>query len=89
MPRTVEEVRAELTTVNSAIQELISGRRLTQLRVGSGDFARLYVHQEISLDNLQSLRADLLQELAQLENTDGITFRKESNIVMVTSKFRR
>ena len=89
MPRTIEEVRAELNTVNSAIQSLIAGNRLTQLRVGSGDFARLYVNQEISLESLRQNRAELLQELAELENTDGIKFRKDSNIVMVTGKFRR
>lgn len=89
MPRTIEEVRAELNTVNSAIQSLIAGNRLTQLRVGSGDFARLYVNQEISLESLRQIRAELLQELAELENTDGIKFRKDSNIVMVTGKFRR
>ena len=89
MPRTIEEVRAELNTVNSAIQSLIAGNRLTQLRVGSGDFARLYVNQEISLESLRQIRAELLQELSELENTDGIKFRKDSNIVMVTGKFRR
>lgn len=89
MPRTIEDVSKELATVNAAIQDLIAGKRLVQLRVGSGDFARLYVNQEVSLENLKELRNELLQELAQLENTDGIKFRNETNIVMVTGKFRR
>lgn len=88
MPRTILEVQAELTTVNAAIQELITGTRLTQLRVGSGDFARLYVNQEVSLENLQLIKQQLLQELAALENTDGITFRTNSNVRTVTRKFR-
>lgn len=88
MPRTILEVQAELTTVSAAIQELITGTRLTQLRVGSGDFARLYTHQEVSLENLQEIRQQLLQELAALENTDGIVFRTNSNVRTITRKFR-
>lgn len=89
MPRTIEDVSKELATVNAAIQDLIAGERLVQLKVGSGDFARLYVSQELSLENLKEVRNELLQELAQLENTDEIKFRNETNIVMVTGKFRR
>jgi hypothetical protein len=88
MPRTILEVQAELTTVSAAIQELITGTRLTQLRVGSGDFARLYTHQEVSLENLQEIKQQLLQELADLENTDGIVFRTNSNVRTITRKFR-
>lgn len=89
MPRTVIEVRKELNTVNAAIQELISGKKLKELRVGSGDFARLYQFQEVSLENLRMVRDELVQELAVLEGTDELIFRKNCNIPLVVTKFRR
>jgi hypothetical protein len=89
MPRTILEVQAELNTVNSAIQQLIAGTRLTELRVGSGDFARLYRYQELSLDNLQAIRDELLQELAALNQEDGLKFRKMSNVLLKVTKFSR
>ena len=88
MPRTIQEVQAELNTVNAAIQETIRGTRLTQLRVGSGDFARLYVHQEVTIENLKLIREELLQELEILQPSGGIQFRTDSNIRTITRKFR-
>jgi len=89
MPRTILEVQAELNTVNSAIQQLIAGTRLTELRVGSGDFARMYKHQEISLDALQDIRDGLLQELAELNQENGLQFRKMSTVQLKVTKFQR
>lgn len=89
MPRTIAIVQAELTTVSAAIQNLIAGDRLTELRVGSGDFARLYRFQEITLDNLQAIRDELLQELAILNQEDGLQFRKMSNVLLKVTKFSR
>jgi hypothetical protein len=89
MPRTILEIQAELTTVSAAIQDLIAGRRLTELRVGSGDFARLYRYQEITLDNLQAIRDELIQELAVLNQENGLQFRKMSNVLLKVTKFSR
>jgi hypothetical protein len=88
MPRTLAEVQADLTTVNSALQELISGNRLTQLRIGSGDFARFYQYQEITFENLTLVKNELLQELAILNSEPAITFRKMCNIPLTVVKFR-
>lgn len=88
MAKTLAQVQAELVTVNAAIQEVISGTRLTQLRVGSGDFARLYVNQEVSLESLYAIQALLLAEEQQLVSSDGIKFRKETHIPLVVTKFR-
>lgn len=88
MPRTLAEVQADLTTVNSALQELISGNRLTQLRLGSGDFARFYQYQEITFENLTLLKNELLQELAVLSDESPLKFRKMCNIPLTVVKFR-
>lgn len=90
MARTITEVQAELNTVNSALQELISGRRLTQLRIGSGEFARLYQYQELTFDALKQEQQNLLDELAILENaSSSLQFRGTSFIPLTVSKFMR
>lgn len=88
MSRTATEIQADLDIVNSAIQNLISGKRLTQLRIGSGDFARLYQYSEISYDVLKGLKDELTQELATITiESDGIKFRKQSHVPLTVKKF--
>lgn len=90
MARTVTEVQAELDTVNAALQELIAGKRLTQLRIGSGEFARLYQYQEITFDTIKTEQQDLLMELATLENAqNSISFRNNSFVPLTVNKFMR
>lgn len=90
MARTVTEVQAELDTVNAALQELIAGRRLTQLRIGSGEFARLYQYQELTFDALKSEQQDLMMELRSLESeSTSIKFRSNANIPLTVVKHRR
>lgn len=88
MARTIAEVQADLTTVNAALQNLIAGKRITQLRLGSGDFARQYQYQEITYDVLKAEQADLTQELAALQSEPQMQFRTMSNIPLNISKFR-
>jgi hypothetical protein len=57
---TLAEAEAQLATVNTAIQQLISGKKVTELHVGSGAFQRFYKYQECSMENLLQLRAELL-----------------------------
>jgi hypothetical protein len=90
MARTIVEVQAELATVNAALQELISGRRLTQLRIGSGEFARLYQYQELTYENLKLEQQNLLDELSVLQTeTSSVTLRGNSFIPLTVNKFMR
>lgn len=90
MARTITEVQAELDTVNAALQELIAGRRLTQLRIGSGEFARLYQYQELTFDTLKAEQQDLTMELATLESAgSSIAFRSNSFVPLTVNKFMR
>lgn len=88
MPRTIAEIQAELTTINAALQEIIAGNRLTQLRVGSGEFARLYVFAELTYENLVKERDKLNEELSHLQDEEP-SFRKYSHIKLVVTKFGR
>lgn len=89
MARTSQQIQAELSTINAALQELVSGTRLTRLQVGSGEFARIYEHQELSYENLKQEKAELVAELATLTPTETMTFRTNSSIPLVVSKFPR
>ena len=89
MARTIAEVQADLTTVNSALQNLISGKRITLLRLGSGDFARQYQYQEITYEVLKAEQNELTQELAALQSVSQLQFRTMSNVPLTVSKFRK
>ena len=79
------EAEAQLITVNTAIENLLSGKNLTQLRIGSGDFARLYTYQEINLETLKEYRAELLQIIADNSPAD-VTFKTNMHIPMIVRK---
>ena len=57
------DAQSQLTTVNAAIQTLISGQRVTQLRVGSGQFVREYKYQEITIESLRQIQSELLADV--------------------------
>jgi len=82
---TLADAEAALATVNAAIEALISGKRLTQLRVGSGSFARLYAFSDLTLDNLKAHRDELLAIIDVLEgNTPN--FKLNMQIPMIVGK---
>jgi hypothetical protein len=72
MPRTITEIQTDITNVNAAITALLTGNKLLELRVGSGDFARTYRWQELSLESLYSMRTSLYEELTTVEVTTPI-----------------
>lgn len=63
MAKSTAELQAELVTLNAAIQTMVAGDRLTELRVGSGEFARVYRFSEITLEGLKALRDEAQAEL--------------------------
>lgn len=69
MARTLIEIQTDITNVNAAITALLTGSKLLELKVGSGDFARTYRWQELSLESLYSMRRTLYEELAAIEQT--------------------
>lgn len=88
MPLPLEEAQAQLTTVNAAIQQLIDGKRISELRVGSGQFARQYKYQEITMDSLRQLRAELLEVINIYAKQSGQlpVFARNMQIPMVVGK---
>ncbi len=83
---TIEEAQTQLNTVNAAIQQLIEGKAILELRVGSGNFQRLYKYSDITMDSLLALRASLLQQINDLQPNLAPVFRNNANIPLVVRK---
>jgi len=75
-------------TVNAAIQQLVDGKRVSELQVGSGQFARRYKYQDISVDSLVILRNELLATINEINQAAGKlpVFARNMQIPMVVSK---
>ena len=81
----LEEAQLQLITVNAAIQSLISGKRISELRIGSGDFQRLLRYQEITFEELKTLQQELLITIDSYAPAIT-TFRTNAHIPMVVGK---
>ena len=86
MPRTALEIQEDIDTINAALQSMYAGTRLTELRVGSGNFIRLYKYQEISVDKLLELKGLLEAELQSVTPTTTPIFRTFGSIPMIVTK---
>lgn len=82
---TLAEAQSQLATVDAAIDEMVRGKRRVRLEVGSGDFRRVYQNQEITLETLQALRAELLQIINGLTEVTS-TFRANCSIPLIVTK---
>ena len=83
---TLDEAQRQLTQVNVAIESLILGKSLVELRVGSGNFQRLYRYGEITLEQLKTLRRELLDVINTLVPNITPVFRSGACIPLVVRK---
>jgi hypothetical protein len=83
---TLSEAQLQLTTINAAIQDIISGKRITQLRIGSGDFQRLYHYSEITIESLTTLRSEIRNIINTLTPDVKPVFRTNATIPLVVHK---
>jgi len=81
----LEEAKIQLATVNAAIQTLISGKRISELRVGSDGFQRLLRYQEITIESLREIQKELLILIDSYESNKP-KFRTNAHIPMVVTK---
>lgn len=85
MARAVALIQADLDTINAALNALYSGKRITELRVGSADFVRSYRYQEITVESMLAHKTLLEVELlATTGNTP--TFRQFSSYPIIVNK---
>ena len=78
--RTADDLRAEILILNNDLGKLRNGERVTQLEVGSGEFARTYRFQQIDYRQLLRERDELQQALdsllAEASGTQELRFRQ-------------
>ena len=79
------EAQAQLITVNAAIQNIISGKRIAELRIGSGDFQRTLRYQEVTFDELKILQQELIITIDSYAPATPV-FRTNAHIAMVVKK---
>lgn len=83
----VNEIKVALDTVNTAIAQLLSGQRVLELRVGSGNFFRQFRYGEVTLDSLKEYRAELLQML-QSSEVEAPVYRMYATVPLLVKKAR-
>jgi len=82
---TLQSLQTKLLTVDSAIQKVIAGERITRFEIGSGASARTYQYEEVSLEVLNTERARLLSGIQNLTYVEP-SFRKSSRMQLTYRK---
>jgi hypothetical protein len=86
---TAAEIKVALDTVNTAIAQLLSGKRVLELRVGSGNFFRQFRYGEVTLDALKEYRTELMQMLQTIDAANATpSFRTYATVPLVVKKAR-
>lgn len=80
---TLQEAQDELTLVNIAIQDLISGKRINEHKLATGEFSRWYKFSDVSLDSLMAYRSELRNLITALQPEVAPTFRANACIPLV------
>lgn len=72
------EAQTLLVTVQKAITDIVSGKRINFLKINSDNFNREYHYSESTLTDLYALRDELLETISALSPTTVVTFNKNS-----------
>ncbi len=80
---TLQEAQDELTLVNIAIQDIISGKRINEHKLATGEFSRWYKFSDVSLDSLMAYRSELRNLITALQPEVAPTFRANACIPLV------
>lgn len=80
---TLAEAQSELTLVNIAIQDIMSGKRINEHKLATGEFSRWYKFTDVNLDTLLAYRRELRDLIASLQPAVTPTFRTNACIPLV------
>ncbi len=80
---TLQEAQNELTLVNIAIQDLISGKRINEHKLATSELSRWYKFNEVTLENLMTYRSELRNLITALQPEITPTFRANACIPLV------
>jgi hypothetical protein len=83
---TLTEAQLQLSQVNIAIENLLSGKRVSRLTLGSGEFAITKSFNEITLESLREYRIELRNYITQIEPVALPIFRTNACIPIIVLK---
>jgi hypothetical protein len=66
---TLEQAQADLASVNIAIEKLISGRTLLEIKISSAEMSRWSSFGQVSLEGLKAYRRELLDYINSISPT--------------------
>ena len=84
---TLAEAEAQLLQINIAIQDLLLGKRISELKVGSGEFSRWLSYSEVTLDNLTAYRSELRAIIESLTPEATPIYRANACTPIITRKW--
>lgn len=74
------QLQLELDQVNLAITEILSGKRLSRLRIGDSSFTRDYTFNPQPLEELTNHRKDLLAAIHALDVEFTPNYNQHSHV---------
>jgi predicted RNA binding protein with dsRBD fold (UPF0201 family) len=77
---------ADLAKVNAAIDQMLSGKMIQRLEIGSMEFRRVYDYQKISLADLKEMRKELLDIIDSLEATSEVIYRTGASVPLLVNR---
>ena len=83
---TLAQAQLQLSQVNVAIENLLLGKRINKLTLGSGEFAVTKGFNEVTLESLREYRAELRNYIMQLEPEVLPVFRANACIPIIVLK---
>lgn len=81
----IEKAKETLLLVNAAIDQMIQGKRITRLEVGSQEFRRVYDYENVSLTDLKEMQKELLEIINTAEDAMP-TYRSGGTIPLIVSR---
>lgn len=82
---TLEQAQTELTSVNIAIEKLVSGKTLLEIKISSAEMSRWSSFGQVSLEGLKAYRKELLDYINALSPSEPI-FRSASCVQVRVEK---
>lgn len=83
---TLSTAYSDLIKVNAAIDLLMQGKLVQRLEIGSQEFRRVYDYNKVTLNDLKTLRRELLDLINGLEDTSEIVYKAGATVPLLVNR---
>ena len=77
---------ADLAKVNAAIDQMLQGKMIQRVEIGSHEFRRVYDYQKLSLNDLREIRRELLEYIDTFEGETSVSYRQGASVPLVVNR---